>query len=346
MGNYAIIGESKLKSMGNIKGVLAHMTRSRATANANGRPNDILISPPAAEQIAGRIQSYLPRKNAVLAYDFLLTASPEFFLDKTEAEIKAWERDSLAWCEETFGRENIVAAICHRDETTPHIQAVIIPEYQGKLNARHYTGGREKLRGLWTSYAHAMQKWGLQRGKLYSPAAHKDIKSYYADVNRAAELAVRGKVRPEQLPEPTLKDRVSPQEYAARLINYAIDRIRKQNANLRAGLESAKKDRESMAETAANDRELFSFLQANPEAYHQLEKELEREKDARRADKEKIAKLIKAIRVFFQKNIDARSVYRRPENLGELSSFAELKEDIRLDITPEQKPRQGMSLEL
>ncbi len=346
MDQYAIIGVAKLKTTGNINGVLAHMTRSRKTENSNGQPNDILVNPPNIKQITERLDTYMKRKNAVLAYDFLMTASPEFFLNKSEAEIFAWEQDSLAWCRKTFGRDNVIAAITHRDESTPHIQALIIPEHEGKLNARYYTGGREKLRGLWTSYAQAMKHWGLKRGKLYSPAEHKAIKEYYTDVNKAAELATKGQVKPEQLPEPTLKDRVNPREYAARLINFAIDRLRKQNANLRTGLEAVKKDKESLVKTAANDRELFSFLQAEPEAYKELQTELLREKESRRADKEKINSLLNAVREFFRKNIDRYSVCRKPENLGELAAFPELKEAIMLDMTPEQKPRQGMTLEL
>ncbi len=346
MNQYAIIGLAKLKAGGNIKAVLEHMTRSRKTENSNGRANDVLIQPPQLPEIMERLNSYLPRKNAVLSYDFLMTASPDFFQDKTEEEIKAWERDSLAWCQETFGKDNVVAAICHRDELTPHIQALIIPEKDGKLNARYYTGGREKMRALWTGYARKMKAWGLQRGKLFSPAEHKAIRDYYADVNKAAELVARGKVRAEQLPEPGIKGHASPREYAADLINYAIRRLRQQNANLRQGLAAANREKESLTESAARDRELYAAIRDNPDAFRELQEALQREREGRAADKKRYFLLLAAIKDFFRRNIDARSVYRKPDNLGQLQDFPELADAIKLDITPERKPRRGMTLEL
>lgn len=67
MANFAIIGIAKLHTAGNIAGVIDHMTRQRPTANSNGRQNDILIKPPQLPEIMQEINSYLPRKNAVLA---------------------------------------------------------------------------------------------------------------------------------------------------------------------------------------------------------------------------------------------------------------------------------------
>lgn len=346
MAEYAIIGLAKLKAAGNIKAVLEHMTRSRKTENSNGRANDVLIQPPQLPEIMDRIHSYLPRKNAVFAYDFLLTASPEFFQGKTEEEIHAWERDSLAWCRETFGSDNVIGAICHRDELTPHIQALIIPEKDGKLNARAYTGGRDKLRNLWTSYAKKMKPWGLQRGKLFSPAEHKAIKDYYTDVNKAAELAARGKIKPEQLPDPGIKDHANPRQYAADLINFVVKRLQQQNANLRQGLAAANREKESLKESTARDREIYALIKDNPDAFRKLQEALLQEQKGRTADKERYFLLLAAIKDYFRRNIDAHSVQRKPEALGQLQTFPELADAIRLDITPEPKPQHGITLDL
>lgn len=346
MAEYAIIGLAKLKAAGNIKAVLEHMTRSRKTENSNGRANDVLIQPPQLPEIMDRINSYFPRRGAVYAYDFLMTMSPGAAKNMTEEQIKTWELDSLAWCCETFGRDNVIGAICHRDESTPHIQALIIPEKDGKLNARAYTGGRDKMRALWTSYAQAMKPWGLQRGKLFSPAEHKAIKDYYADVNKAAELAARGKIKPEHLPEPGIKDHANPRQYAANLLNYAIKRLQQQNANLRQGLAAANRENESLKESTARDRELYALIKDDLDAFRKLQEALQQEQKGRAADKKRYFLLLAAIKDYFRRNIDARSVQRKPEALGQLQDFPELAEDIRLDITPERKPRRGMTLDL
>ncbi len=275
MDQYAIIGISKLKTAANIQGVLAHMSRERETANADpGRrhQNDVLISALTASDVMRIIHSYLPRKNAVLAYDFLMTASPEFFLDRSELEIRKWERDSLMWAWETFGRENVLAAVCHRDETTPHLQLLIIPDHEGRLNARYYTGDRQKLRNLWTGYAAAMKSWGLKRGRLYSPAEHKQIKQYYSDVRQAAKLAGKTKFRvsPEQLPEPKSGERYSPKEYAARMVNLIGARLTQRNANLMTEINNLKKEVDRLTDQIAADRKINSFLLAHPEITESL----------------------------------------------------------------------------
>ena len=342
---YAIIGLAKLKTIGNIQGMLAHMTRSRYTANSNGKPNTILIPPPTLQQIEERINSYMPRRNAVLAYDFLMTASPEFFRGKTEQEIAAWEQDSLAWCQKVFGPGNLIAAYSHHDESSIHITCTIIPEWEGKLCAAHFTDGRQKLRDMWTSYAQAMRPWGLKRGKLYSPAKHQAIKSYYSDVNQAKAVAIRGKVKAEQLPEPTLKDHAQPQEYAARLINYAIERLQEQNANLRTGLKAERQQREKAQAAAAKYKELYLSLLADPDGIRALEKALAEERLGRASDRREYEKLLAAVRDFFRKNIDKNSICRKPEALGRLLDFKEIEKDLRISLKPCNEPRQSMTLE-
>ena len=342
--SYAIIGIGKVKTMGNLQGVLSHMTRSRRTPNSNGKPNDILIPPPPFKQIEERINSYMPRRNAIYCYDFLMTLSPEAAQKMTEKQIQAWEQDSLAWCKKVFGSDNLIPAITHRDEQTPHIQAIIIPEWQGRLCAAHYTDGRQKLRDLWTSYAQAMKPYGLKRGKLYSPAKHTSIKNYYADVNRAAELSGKKKFKAADLPEPGIKDYANPRAYAANLINFAIERYQQQNANLRTGLKAEQQEKEKLIAAIAKDRQLYAYLKENPDALRNLENALAEEKKGRAADKERLVKLLAAVKLFFRKNIDPRSTMRKPENLGHLLDFPEIAKDLRIDLKMDKKPTRGMTL--
>lgn len=342
MTKYAIVGVGKLKTAGNIGGALEHMTRQRYTANSNGRGNDILIAPPTLPELMEEIGQYCPRKNAVLCYDFLLTASPEWFTGKTEAEIRQWEEASLQWACDKFGRDNIKAAICHRDELTPHLSLLILPCHEGKLNARYYTGGREKLRALWTEYAAAMKPYGLERGKEYSPARHQDIKAYYATVNKGAELARVRKIKAEELPAPELLDRVSPRQYAADLINRVTAYIRKENGNLRAALAAERNQREEITRQMTKDRELYNTLRESPERLQELQEAVKTEAMERMKEQGKYKRLLDAIRQYFRNNIDHNSSLRHPDRLGKLQDFPELQKDIRLSLTPDIKERQGM----
>lgn len=345
MGNmFAIIGIGKLKAVGNIKGMLDHMTRRRETINSNGRENITMIKPPALPEIMREINSYIPRKNAVLAYDTLLTASPEFFTGKSDSFIMQWAETSLQWACNKFGTGNIKGAVLHLDETTPHIQLLIIPEHENRLNARYYTGGREKMRELWTQYAQAVKCYGLQRGREFSPAEHKDIKSYYADIRRGAELAAGRQFSPDELPAPTMSDRINPAKYAAKLINRVAIHYRKQNGNLKAALEATRAELEQVTNRAAVDGKQYQQLKENPEIINELKKELAGERRAKEAEQAKYKKLLAAVGEYFQRNIGQNDILRTPEKLGALQNFPELQKEIALSLTPDVKPRRGMTL--
>ncbi|MGI8788138.1 MAG: plasmid recombination protein, partial [Pyrinomonadaceae bacterium] len=89
----------------------------------------------------------------------------------------------MAWLRERFGAENVVAAVLHRDELTPHIQAMVVPiDDHGRLNAREYTGGAAKLGALQDGYHAAVEDLGLTRGVKGSVATHQDVKDYYAKI--------------------------------------------------------------------------------------------------------------------------------------------------------------------
>ena len=333
---YAIFGVSKLKTIGNIEAVRAHMLRTRYTANSNGKQNRIMIQPPALPELQKLIESYQPRKNSVLCYDTLLAASPEFFKGKTEEELQAWEDASLLWAKNTFGEANVLGCVSHRDETSPHLQLLILPAVDGRLNARAITGGREKLRKLWTSYGKAMQPYGLQRGREYSPAKHKDIQAYYADVNEAKAQAKAKMIKASQLPAPSLEDRLNPREYAASLINFVETKLIKENANLRAALRAGKTEKEALVDSASRYRKLYQNLKEDPELLHKLQEAYKRERAAKAQTAARFNELINAIKTFFNNNIPVNSVMRKPDALGALRGFPELLDSIELQLTIER----------
>ena len=172
---FAILRIAKLKSLGNLAGAAAHISRSRPTPNADpSRRNFVLAGNPDAEAGARIIIATLPkkpRKNAVLALEIMATASPEFFAAGGDA--MAWADRTTEWVRATFGPENLVQAVLHLDEHVEHIHAVIVPidattRKRGparRLNAARWVDGKEKLAGLQDSYAAAMEGFGLARGQ-------------------------------------------------------------------------------------------------------------------------------------------------------------------------------------
>lgn len=195
--SYAICRIAKLKTWGNIGGSAAHTYRRDGKApNADparlGRNRTLIGTPDqVVADVRARIDQLGPvRSNAVLCVEHLLTASPAFFVGKSQKQINEWVDLNVAWLVDRYGRENVRHAVLHMDESTPHIAAYVVPEVAGKLNARALYGGREKLRALQDGYAAAMRSTGLQRGVEGSRARHRTVKNFYADLVSIERLAL------------------------------------------------------------------------------------------------------------------------------------------------------------
>jgi len=189
---YAVMRFNKLKTMGQVSARGAHNERTRHTPNADDERRD------ENERLAGSgdwradVQARLDdapkiRANAVLALDYVFTASREFFEQGDERERAArlddWRDRTMAWLRGHFGEANVVAAILHRDELTPHIQAMVVPiNEKGRLSATDFIDGPAKLRGLHDSYHAAVEDLGLIRGVKGSVADHQTVRDYYAKI--------------------------------------------------------------------------------------------------------------------------------------------------------------------
>lgn len=209
---YAQIGIKKLNTWGNIGSSGAHTYRVEGMApNADpsrSKLNRTLVGTPrdVVGDVRRRVDTITtnPRKNAVLCVEHLLSTSPEFWDGKTEQQIQDWAKTQIAWLRKTYGKANVVHAVLHRDETSPHIVAYVVPEVDGKLNARGLFGTREKMRDMHTDYAKANARFGLSRGIEGSRAKHQTVKSFYARleaIERAAEAAVEKLAKPEPPPK-------------------------------------------------------------------------------------------------------------------------------------------------
>jgi hypothetical protein len=71
---------------------------------------------------------------------------------------------SVEWLEKRHGKENVIATSIHRDETTPHLIAYVVPiDQKGKLNARSFLGGRATLSKMQTEFHSKVKDLGLDR---------------------------------------------------------------------------------------------------------------------------------------------------------------------------------------
>ncbi|GHT07278.1 mobilization protein [Bacteroidia bacterium] len=137
----------------------------------------------------------------------MLSGSPEGMKSITEqGKLDEWYEDNINWLKQTFGKENLVSAVLHLDEKTPHIHATVVPIVTGERrkaklekpedskkkykkknanNARLCTDdvmAWDKLKTYQDTYAQAMGKFGLQRGQEGSEAKHISTQQYYRDL--------------------------------------------------------------------------------------------------------------------------------------------------------------------
>ena len=191
--SFAILRTAKLKSFGEIGGSLSHNYRDRPTPNANPQQTPLNEhSLQNAELVMNAIKDKLPekrRKDAVLCVEYLITASPDW-VGWNRLEEKKYFDDAKKWLEDKHGKDNVIATTIHRDESTPHMVAYVVPLVDGKLNAKHFLGGREKLSKMQTDFADNVgQSVGLSRGLEGSKAQHQTIKQYYSNVNTAVKIS-------------------------------------------------------------------------------------------------------------------------------------------------------------
>ena len=159
------------------------------------------------QAIAHRVETAGIRRkvgtNQVRAIRVLLTGSNKDMKQmEADGQLDEWCNDSLQWLRETYGEQNLVSAVLHMDEKTPHIHATVIPivtgerrkagqeEQNGKKKYRKKNPqdvrlcaddvmARHRLKHYQDTYAQAMNKYGLQRGVDGSLARHISTMQYY-----------------------------------------------------------------------------------------------------------------------------------------------------------------------
>ncbi len=226
--SFAILRLQKLKTFADIGGSLSHNYRNRETLNADSdrthlNDHDLDTNEKCMSAIKDRIPEKR-RKDAVLCIEHLVTASPEWDGWGTEKETEFFEK-SKKWLENKYGKKNVISTTIHRDETTPHLVAYIVPvdEESGRLNAKKFIGGsRLTLSKMQTDFAVEVKHLGLERGIEGSKAKHTSIKEYYDQVNEYDKTHDLNLSSPD-LPAPDFFE--SKEKYGQRVAKHVFDSV-------------------------------------------------------------------------------------------------------------------------
>ena len=267
---YAIMRAKKLASMGSVAASMQHCYRERETHNADQErtPDNQHLVAKSTDEAMGKLRALLPekrRKDAVLAVEYVMTASPEWFAKATPEQEKAFFQQSLQWLADKYGADRIVTASIHRDETTPHLSAFVVPLTQDKrLSAKEFIGSRDKMRADQTTYAACVVDLGLERGIEGSKATHQTIQQHYAAVERGVQplVAITPKaVEPRVLRKGLFSSDVeTPEAVAERLTKRINERYAGTIARASTALQERRRAKE-MQDTANSLRKRLEALQ-------------------------------------------------------------------------------------
>ena len=118
------------------------------------------------------------RKDSVRLVETLITASPEFFQNKSQQEIRAYFERALEFMKTRQNPDTFVSAVVHMDEKTPHMHLCFVPLTEdGRLSAKDILGNKKKLTQWQDEYwSYMVKKYpDLERGESASKTGRSHI---------------------------------------------------------------------------------------------------------------------------------------------------------------------------
>ena len=162
------------KHKGGARGLQRHNERKEGQKHRNRNIDDsrtkdnVWLKPDDGRTYSERIKSILeenytgkrkPRFDAVKMCEITVQIGGDLAENGTEEEQIEALMESFEELKETYGEKNIVSAVIHVDETTPHLHFDFVPiTKSGGLSAREVVGDRAQMRKTQARFLEAMQK--------------------------------------------------------------------------------------------------------------------------------------------------------------------------------------------
>lgn len=126
------------------------------------------------------------RRDAVTYCECIISSDNDFFRNLDIKEQQRFFEVSLKFLENRIGKDNIISANVHLDETTPHMHLGFVPmNLDGSLSAKKMVN-RNFLREIQENLPYTLQKNGfdIQRGEKDNNVKHLDQKIYKSNLNK------------------------------------------------------------------------------------------------------------------------------------------------------------------
>ena len=234
------------------------------------------------EFINGRIKELglSPRKDAVVMNSFVLGSDKTFFDGLAKVEQYNFFSDCYKFFAERYGEENLIAAVVHTDETTPHMHLNLMPVTKGGRLCSKQLFDKSQLQKLQTDfYEEVGKKYGLERGKEGSQKTHLSTAEFKAKkiIEQAEAIREESQVYADALTEAKSgnipRKRGKLQEQVIALTANNADLSKRLTKSMDETLEYAKKA-EALQRQKDNDNRYIhagkTLARTNPKEYERI----------------------------------------------------------------------------
>jgi len=181
------------------------LTPQNLTSIADGRSG-------IQETLREHLEGIAVRKNSVVAIEFVMGASPDFF--NKNYDTHGYLSKCMDFIADRYGWNNMLSWHMHFDESTPHVHVLIVPikektvkwknqrgegvRTEKRLCARDITGHPDKLRQMHDDFYKVIRPMGVIAGAEFEPriSAEDQTKEYsrktdyrMAEIKRIAQQA-------------------------------------------------------------------------------------------------------------------------------------------------------------
>lgn len=183
----------KIKTTHDIYGVEKHVERRADKSNTNPQidhsqsSKNYDLSGKFDESLVRLLKKRLKetgnskhRKDAVLLSAMMFSASHDFFKNMSDDEIRQYFQNCYNWVAQKYGEDNILSAVVHLDETTPHMHLFLVPiTDRGTLAHNSLFDGKAKMKALQDEvHQEIFQAYGLERGQPKEETQRKHLTTY------------------------------------------------------------------------------------------------------------------------------------------------------------------------
>ncbi|OEK85634.1 recombinase [Staphylococcus shinii] len=195
--SYSIIRVSKVKSGTNTTGIQKHVQRENNNyenedidhskthlnydlVNDNKQNFNNLIDEKIEQNYTGKRKI---RTDAVKHVDGLITSDKGFFDNQTLEDTKQFFEHGKEFLEQEYGKDNLLYAMVHMDEKTPHMHYGVVPiTDDGRLSAKEVVGNKKALTEFQDRFNEYVNQRGydLERGqsRQVTNAKHEQMSQY------------------------------------------------------------------------------------------------------------------------------------------------------------------------